>query len=271
MNHPISLYCKSYRTDVHRVKILLESVVKHNMDSIPFYISVPKEDIEIFKSSLGTLNYNLLSDEEIYTHTNTQRSWVTQQIIKSSFWKLGMTPNYVCLDSDSYFIRPFYIKDFIVEGTVDTPYTVMHEQKELFNWTCNKTSQLGFDPIESFKDCRQKIMDIFERKGRYYDFGPTPVIWSNAVWQSLQENYLSPNNLTFEHLIVNVSSEFTWYGEWLLESKVIPIMPIEPIFKVFHYQQQYHEAKHNHYKEEDFSKVYLGICMQSNSGSPLKY
>ena len=43
------LYCKSYDKDVHRAKILLDSIVQFNEDDIPFYISVPESDIELFK------------------------------------------------------------------------------------------------------------------------------------------------------------------------------------------------------------------------------
>ena len=41
--------------------------------------------------------------------------------------------------------------------------------------------------------------------------------------------------------------------------------------KIFHYPQQYHEAKQKGYTEQDYSKNYLGIIMQSNWGAPLKY
>jgi hypothetical protein len=146
----------------------------------------------------------------------------------------------------------------------------MHEQKELFNWTCNKTSQLGFDPIDSFKDCRKKIMDIFGREGRYYDFGPSPVIWNCDVWKSFSENYLYPNKLKMSDVIRLIPSEFTWYGEWMLTLEK-PLLPTEPLFKVFHYGPQYHELKHQGYTEEHLSKVYLGVVMQSNAGIPLKY
>ena len=56
----IVLYCKSYHLDVHRAKDLLESITKHNIDNIPFYISVPSSDIELFKKELGESNYILL-------------------------------------------------------------------------------------------------------------------------------------------------------------------------------------------------------------------
>lgn len=263
----IVFYCKSYNRDVLRVKVLLESVLKYNKDDIHFYISCPREDLTTFKNSLGTQGYTLICDEDIFSEKMAQ-GWLNQQIIKSSFWKLGVCDNYLLLDSDSYFIRPFYIKDFI--SPCGTPYTVMHEQKELFSWACNKTDQLGFDPYKSFGECRQKIMDIFGRNGKYYDFGPVPVIWNSDNWKSLEEQYLKPNGITIVDAINSVPSEFTWYGEWLL-TRSTKILPIEPIFKVFHYPHQYHEYKQLGYTESHLSKVYMGIVMQSNANVPIKY
>ena len=263
----IVLYCKSYKGDVHRVKILLESINRFNTDSIPFYVSCPKSDRDVFIHVLGSTGYTLIDDENIYSH-NQKEDWTAQQVIKSSFWKLGVCENYLMLDSDSYFIRPFYISDFIISD--GNPYVVMHEQKELFNWTCNKTSQLGFDPIESFRECRKKIMDVFGREGRFYDFGPSPVIWNSEVWEGFDKDYLQPNKITFNEIIRRVPSEFTWYGEYFLTTGK-KINPIEPIFKVFHYGPQYQESKHQGYTEEHISKIYMGIVMQSNAGIPLKY
>ena len=85
------------------------------------------------------------------------------------------------------------------------------------------------------------------------------------------KNYLKPNGLKFENLIESVASEFTWYGEYLLVSKEIPIFAIEPMFKFFHFGQQYLDFKHQGYTEDHFKQNYLGIVMQSNWGAPLKY
>jgi hypothetical protein len=49
----IVLYCKSYHKDIERVKILLNSIEQYNIDNIPFYISVPSQDISLFKKSLN--------------------------------------------------------------------------------------------------------------------------------------------------------------------------------------------------------------------------
>ena len=50
----------------------------YNKDNIPFYISVPTEDIDIFKNNLGSNECNLISDSEVVgsgdaakTHTGT--------------------------------------------------------------------------------------------------------------------------------------------------------------------------------------------------------
>ena len=132
-------------------------------------------------------------------------------------------------------------------------------------------SNLGFDIQKSFQEDRDKVMNLFNRKGAYYDFGPSPVIWNCKVWESLFENYMKPNNISYEQLIQFSPSEFTWYGEWILVSKIIPIYPKQPLCKVFHYGQQFQEAKLKGYTEEDFSKNYLGIIMQSNWKAPLRY
>jgi Family of unknown function (DUF6492) len=262
------LYCKSYSGDVNRCKILLESVKRYNKDNIPFYISVSSDDVNLFKNTLGNDGYTLLTDEEILGDKLVQ-SWKNQQVVKMALWKTNITENYVVLDSDSYFIRDFYYKDFLVYDNV--PYTVMHEQKDLFGWTAKNFPILGFDPQYSFAECRTPVMELFERPGRLYDFGPVPVIWSSKVWKALEEEYIKPNDLTFEKIINTISSEFTWYGEALLTWKPIELWPIEPIFKVFHYPPEYHEFKHLGYAEEHWAKNYLGVVMQSSSGLPLKY
>lgn len=271
----IILYCKSYNRDVQRAKILLDSVQRFNADNIPFYISVPNEDVQLFKNTFGTTGYTLITDEEVCGEKYVQ-SWVTQQTIKSSFWKLGLSFNNLMIDSDSFFIRNFYLKDFIVDEENHIPYTIIHEQKDLFDWTCKNTNILGFDPQQSFTECRNSVMEIFGRKGIIYDGGPGPMTFNSKVWKSLDDEYLKPNNLTFRNLIETVASEFSWYLEWILYKQsvgesIIPLWPRSPFFKFFHYYQQYEEFKRNGYTEEHWARNYLGLVLQSSSNLPLKY
>lgn len=262
--HKIALYCKSFSRDLTRVALLWKSIQKFNVDKIPFFVSVPRHEVHLFEEIVSS-GAVVLADEDLAGDPGRLRQdWSTQQIIKQKFGLSGLCENYLCLDSDSYFIRPFGVDDFIVPGT-NICYTVMHEQKELFGYTINKTHQLGFDPIESFKRDRYKVMDVFGREGRIYDFGPAPVLWNCDVWKSFETDYLKPNNLTFIDCIRMVPSEFTWYGEFLLADRTIDIRPIEPIFKVFHYIGQYQEAKAAGYKTDDFAKIYSGFVMQGNA------
>jgi hypothetical protein len=254
--HKLVLYCKSYHLDVHRAKNLLDSINKYNIDNIPFYISVPESDIDLFKKELGESNYTLLKDEDINT---LNEGWKGQQIVKSQFWKLGLCENYLCIDSDCVFIKDFKVSDFMFDN--ETPYTVCHEYKSFFEFM--DKFPLSFDPYESFVNERLQIMELFGRSGAIYDFGPGPTIWSSKVWQSLEENYLIPNNITFADLIEANGSEFTWYGEWLLYSQSIRLMPKGPLFKNYHYPHQYDFDKHYQYNLDKISKLYMGIGMQS--------
>lgn len=255
MNHKFVIYCKSYHKDVDRAKKLLDSVNEYNVDNIPFYISVPESDIELFKTKLGN-EVNIIADETIDT---SNEGWKGQQIVKSQFWKLGLCENYLCVDSDCFFIKPFRKSDFMFDD--ETPYTVCHEYKHFFEFM--DKFPLSFDPYESFTNERLQIMEVFGRTGAIYDFGPGPTIWSSKVWQSLEESYLIPNNLTFASLIEANGSEFTWYGEWLLHSQVIRLMPRGPLFKNYHYPHQYDFDKHYQYNVDKIAKLYLGIGVQS--------
>ena len=256
-----ALYCKSYRNDLDRAEILANSVSKYNKDNIPFYISVPKKDVELFKSRIT--NAVILEDEEILGHLNVQipENWVSQQVVKSNFWKLGLTKNYLTLDSDCQFIKDFSISDFMYDE--ETPYTVCHEQKELWNWSVLHTQELGFNPKISFTEDRLRIMEMFGRGGRVLDFGPVPVIWSSEVWKVF-EIVLVENKLTWLDVMKITPSEFTWYGETLMYSQAIRLIPVEPLFKVFHYYQQYVEHKKQNITINHLSQNYLGLVLQSN-------
>ena len=242
---------------------MLESIEKYNKDNMKFYISVPSSDIELFKNTLGTSGYDLLQDEDIDTENNGH---IGQQIVKSQFWKLELCENYFNIDSDCFFIKSFFVSDFMFDD--DTPYTICHEYKHFFEFLqkypyIQSNIPMDFDPYESFVKERKYVMDLFGRSGVIYDFGPGPTIWSCKVWKSLHDNYIVKNNLQFVDLISANPSEFTWYGEWLLHSQEIRLMPKGPLFKNYHYPYFYQYDKSLGYDEEKIRKLYLGIGLQS--------
>ena len=261
------LFCKSYRQDLRRAVQLCRSVNEFNRDSIPFYLSVPAEDLDAFAESLKGLEVSLIADAEVVRKNpgiDVDRfaklpGGKAQQVVKAEFWRYGAAGDYLCLDSDSYFLRDFRRADFISPD--GHPYTVMHEAKELLHFAA--LSGMARVARDRERECAE-IMSIFGRSGRCFEFGPTPVIWSSRVWRDLDEKYLMPQGLSIIDASELHPGELRWYGEALLAFRSIPLLPIEPIFRCYHYEEQYYLYKRIGENETAVARNYLGVCMQSN-------
>jgi len=184
---------------------------------------------------------------------------ISQQIVKAEFWRAGFADTYVCLDSDCYFLRPFRDADFVSPD--GTPYTVMHEAKELLQFA--EISGMNKIARNRERECAE-IQQQFGRVGRCWDFGPVPVVWSGHVWNDLEERYLRPRGMTIIDAINTHPGELRWYGEALLAFRSIPILPVEPLFRCYHYEEQYYFWKRHGENDEIIARNYLGACMQSN-------
>ncbi|GHV04407.1 hypothetical protein FACS189485_09730 [Spirochaetia bacterium] len=126
--HNIVIFCKTYSGDIERLVILKKSIDRFNVEKIPFYISCPQKDRLLLETRTvtGKEEYELrfVTDEQILSlDTDYEQSWYTQQIIKLSFYKLNICNFYINIDSDAYFIKDFFISDFMFNETV--PYTIM--------------------------------------------------------------------------------------------------------------------------------------------------
>ena len=264
--HDLVLYCKSYRNDFLRLKRLLASIDRFNADGLPFYISTPIADHELLIQIVGQEGYHWVADEEI-VRANAQADFaayqampggLSQQIIKSEFWRLGLTENYLCLDSDSLFIRPFYRPDFMaVDGN---PYTVLHQNKELFQLATDR----GHLRVE--RDLRaeaERVKALFARVGPNFYCAPAPFIWSAKVWQSLDQGHLQPNDISLWELISPAHPETLIYAEALLKYRAIPLIAIEPLFRTYHFDWHYYLMKRLGETEEKLRQNYLGVIYQS--------
>lgn len=267
----IVIYCKSYSKDLYRVIRLVKSVAKFNTDNIPFYISVPRNDLALFQEHLGSYTVSLVTDEEILEASLRELGrkpgdvlphvpvHLMQQIIKAEFWRIGCCKNYLVIDSDSYFIKPFSISDFLYDE--NTPYTVVHECKELLQFAVrHRMNKVKKEYIR----LREKFQKIFDRHGRYFDFGPTPVIWSSMVWEGLSRDYAEPRKTNIYEMICRHPCELLWYGEYLLHATPFPIIPVEPLFKVYHYKEQFEEGRRLGENDKMIAENFWGVVMQSN-------
>lgn len=263
----VALYCKSYHGDVMRARRLALSVQKFNEDGIPFYMSVPEADMALFREHLAGLDIVFIRDEDIIAanpehrleHIRSMPGNLSQQIVKSEFWRLGLSENYVCLDSDNEFIRNFYKSDFLAPD--GNPYTVITEGKEFLEFSARY--HLPKVPVNFRKDSLQ-VQELFGRTGRVYSFGIPPLVWSNKVWISLEQGMLKPRGQSFADLIVQFPHELRLYGEALLKYRAIPLWPCEDLFKDYLYQSQYFYDRKRGITIDILSRNYLGIVRQSN-------
>ena len=273
------LYCKSYSRDFLRLQRLLESVKRHNVDQIPFYISTATSEKALLEEVLGTDGYQWVADEEIVA-ANSRADLVkycempgglSQQIVKAEFWRLGLAENYLCLDSDSKFIRDFKQSDFVTSENV--PYTVLHQNKELFQIATNR----GHHKVE--RDLRleaERVQKLFNRVGPSFYCAPAPFNWSAKVWQSLDQEYLQPKGISIWDLITLEYPESLIYGEAIMKYRAIPLIAIEPLFRTYHYDWQFFLMKRLGETEAKLARHYFGVIYQSawdmdgHLGSPNK-
>ena len=273
--HPFAIYCKSYSKDFLRLKRLLTSIEDFNVDQLPVYVSSPQEDFNLFQSINGHFTFvNWVTDEEIiYSNQRVPKNihvgkegYIVQAMVRPEFWRLGLAENYLCIDSDSIFIRNFYLSDFMDED--GTPYTILHQNKELLQTAAN----LGKDRvIDDFLTETQRIKEIFGRHGPDYSYVPSPFIWSAKVWQSLDEYYLQPKGKTIWDIVNRSLVEYLWYGEALLKYKAIPVRPLEPLFRVYHYDWQFYLLRRQGETLEKLKRVYLGVIYQSSWETEMDY
>lgn len=263
----IPLFCKSYRRDVLRAKRLVESIETFNADKLPLFISVPAADIPIFKEKIGAVRCVWVADEDIIRASprlsveamSRVDGGLAQQVIKSEFWRLHPCAAYLCLDSDSVFIRDFYLADFIAADGV--PYTTLHQCKDYLQLAVN----LGkVQVVKDFNRDSASGRKLFARSGPEYDFGPTPVVWSSRVWQDLATQFLEPRGWSLLDAIQHFPAELRWYGEALLAYQSIPLHPVEPLFRVYHTDWQYFSQRRTGETVEKLREKYLGVVLQSN-------
>lgn len=263
----VVLYCKSYRGDVVRAQRLAQSIKKHNKDGLRFYISVPEVDMPLFQDYLGEFDVEFISDETIIAsnpkhdldHIRKMPGSLSQQIVKSEFWRLNLSENYVCLDSDNEFIRDFFVSDFIASDGY--PYTVITEGKTFLEFS--ERYYMPKVPMNFIRESKE-VQEFFGRKGKIYSFGIPPLVWSNKVWLALENELLLPTNQSFADLITRYPHELRVYGEALLKYRPIPLWPCEDIFKDYLYHGQYLHDKKRGITTEMLAKNYLGIVRQSN-------
>lgn len=254
--------CKTYGVDYDSFCRLFESYRLHNVDSIPFYVSVPEKDIKLFQSFVGA-DATVISDESYAgVHFTTQEYWglkkgyINQEICKLSFWETSVAENYLCIDSDAYFIRDFYQSDFMADDK--TPFSVLVMDKDL-------NMQNFYKEFGKWRlDLIKKIFETVGYEDRRYRTCHGMTVFNSKVLKDLKLSFMKKNKLEYRDLIKISPYEYTWYNAWLQKSKVIDVIEVEPFFKTFHMSKEYEIARISLIEQSDISEQYVGIILNSN-------
>jgi len=265
------LLCKSHRVDVLRVKRLLESLASHNPERLPVVVVVPEADLPLFGEVCAGHRVLLISDEDVvrshpqaagrdllarYRATPGNRA---QQVVKADAWRLLGCESWLCMDSDTVFLRDAHLSDFLTPA--GHPYTLMHQSRELMQLAVNRGHG---DMLDHFRVESERVKTLFGRVGPDLDFGPTPTLWSARVWSDLHERFLAPRGWTLWDAIDAAPAEIRWYGEALLAYRSIPLDAIEPLFRVYHHEWQFFEMRRQGETPQTLARQFLGAVYQSN-------
>lgn len=265
----IAFLLKSFRGDYVYYKHLIETYTKYNSDHIPLYVVVPKEDLDLFKVDYKDINVlsenELLKQDKYLYNRKISMGYINQQIIKLSFWEMGLCKNYFCIDSDCYFIKFFHKSDFLKKE--DEPYTIVYDDRELM------TAPYYYAMYGKNRDRYNRIIKSeleFEEEVNLFSchgFG----ILSSKVLRSLKYDFLDAKNLSYRDIIMKAPVEFTWYNYFLQKSNVIRIYPASPLIKAYHTEKQMNEELKRGVTESSLRRYYIGVVINSNFGKTSGY
>ena len=239
--YKLAIVTKTYKDDIASYKVLFESIQKYNEDSIPIYVIIPHRDKELLIDTIGTEGYTLLFDHDVHKFKSPMHGWEQQMIIKLKAFQHISADNLLIVDSDGRFIRPFYLKDFIAYDKI--PYTIVHENKQVAEY---ETALKGGDYNHTgYAKAVRAYRDFFGyNSDKIYDFGPNPHLWNVYVLQSFFDNYLDYYDIGIEDFCTDIKSQYgvhfretLTYGEYLMKSKTIDIVPSGPLFKTYHWKE----------------------------------
>lgn len=258
----LGLLVKSFSEDFDLACRLVTSLNTFNIENLPTWIVVPETDVEQFKA-LESDVITVLPETLLARHLVTgpvagiRPGYINQEIVKISFWELGLAENYFPIDSDAIILRDFGHADLMWDE--HTPYTVLVEDNDLKvdpeyftqNWQGREESLRRIQREVGLKDRR-----ILTCHGHQ--------ILSSRVLKSLKLNFMIPRDLSYADLLEIAPYEFSWYNFWLQKDETIPIHIREPLMKVAHSTTQHMELALRGITAADLGRGYVGAVINSN-------
>jgi hypothetical protein len=253
---------KSYAQDFELAKRMVQSFHAFNHDRLPLFIVVPDDDLQPF-STLEAENVELIPESEFAAHLvdhpvhGLRPGYINQEIIKLAFWELGLAENYLCVDSEAEFIRPFKTDDFMFDS--QDPYSVLVQDLELA-----VEPQYYSQYWKSREEALTRITQALDVDSRVILTCHGHQVFSRKVLESFVQDFLAPRNWDYRDALELAPYEFTWYNVWLQKTRSHAIHPREPWVKVFHHEGQYLEYVSRGISVEDLARGYLAVVINSS-------
>lgn len=257
-----AILIKSHEPDRDYAARLLESIRRFNVESIPVYLVVPSDDVSMFQA-LAADAASVLSESELSEHLVSEpvagfsTGYINQEIVKLSFWELGLSKNYLCMDSDAEFVRPFTESDFMAD--TETPFTFLTEDADL-------RVEPGYF-ADTWQTRAVSLEKIREEVG-YEGLWPLTVhghaVFSATALRSFREDFLAPRGWGYADALAISPYEPSWYNAWVLHARPIEVIRREPIVKTFHTPTQHLEYVMRGVSEEDVARGFVAVVVNSN-------
>lgn len=272
-------FCITYSNDYKAFVSMINSFKQHNASKIPFIVAVQNENIYTQNgggwhdiANVGTFDdFKAFEDDCIkviqdtdfassYLIKNKVKSdlsigYLNQEIAKLAFFEYKFAEHYLCIDSDTIFIRDFYVSDFFYDDI--TPYIVLVQDKDLH--AKNYYINFAKDRIK----CIQKIFDFLEVEDSRLRTCHNGQIFSHKVLCSLME-FMKSKNLTFCDLLLIAPFEFTWYNAYFQKTSLIREVAVEPFFKMYHTKSEYILDRLSGNRISNLKSQYIGYILNSN-------
>jgi hypothetical protein len=266
------LMLKTFAGDAVYVERLVESFNQFNVEGLSLWIVAPDSDLPGFRYFASEF-IQLVSDEDIPVRYLNEDSadlslvdprpgrapfgFLNQGISKLAFFKLGLLDNYVCLDSDTEFIRPFGRSDFMAHDT--TPWFFAQDY-----------SDLAADPFYRPRYWleREKPLDrVRERLGVEKVPRVTvhnSLVMSSAVLEDFENIFLLREGLDFSDLMQMCTLEFFWYGTWMQRQQLVPLLQRGDLIRMVNHQGEHLSLYASGVRKRDLAEGYLGVIVNSN-------
>jgi hypothetical protein len=293
--HEVAVFCKSFRDDFDRLKLLVESIEAQSIDT-PVLISVPESDIQLLRSLIPfDPRYTVVSDESyVIPGAPFPYGWYQQQVCKLSIYRTDFAKSYIMIDSDTYFIKG--IEDTIIqcrnENIVASDiYTKFFSYNDkLKNYLRDKETDSPSvhvaGDIEGF-DARNAAltanMEEINKKGAVQRGAIINHLFSlpNLAFQPAQlfharilsafSSFLNDRGMDFYSIIRLSPWEYNWYASFALANWPMKITGICSPVLHFASQKDVSDAKEMGFTIDDFKRRFIAVQMAARHFDGLQF